>query len=30
LLKLDEAIGNRLDGIKDGKTLGNRFYKLKN
>lgn len=30
LLKLDEAIGSRLDGIKDGKTLGNRFYKLKN
>ncbi|PKN06045.1 MAG: peptidase [Deltaproteobacteria bacterium HGW-Deltaproteobacteria-7] len=30
LLKLDEAIGNRLDAIKDGKTLSNRFYKLKN
>lgn len=30
LLKLDEAIGNRLDAIKDGKTLSNRFYTLKN
>lgn len=30
LVKLDEAIGNRLDKIKDGKILGNRFYKLKN
>ncbi|MFZ3157148.1 MAG: M48 family metalloprotease [Smithella sp.] len=30
LLKLDEAIGNRLDNVKDGKTLTNRFYKLKN
>jgi len=27
---LDEAIGNRLDNIKGGKTLNNRFYKLKN
>jgi predicted Zn-dependent protease len=30
LLKLDEAIGNRLDNVKGGKTLNNRFYKLKN
>jgi beta-barrel assembly-enhancing protease len=30
LVKLDEAIGNRLDKIKDGKTLGERFYRLKN
>lgn len=30
LVKLDDAIGNRLDSIKDGKTLSNRFYKLKN
>lgn len=30
LLALDEAIGDRLDKIKDGKTLKNRFYKLKN
>jgi predicted Zn-dependent protease len=30
LLKLDDAIGNRLDKIKDGKTLSNRFYRLKN
>ena len=30
LLKLDEAIGNRLDNVKGGKTLSNRFYKLKN
>jgi predicted Zn-dependent protease len=29
LVKLDEAIGNRLDKIKDGKTLNERFYKLK-
>ena len=29
LLKLDDAIGNRLDTIKDGKTLSQRFYKLK-
>ncbi|MFH2046023.1 MAG: M48 family metalloprotease [Pseudomonadota bacterium] len=30
LTKLDDAIGNRLDSIKDGKTLGERFYRLKN
>jgi len=30
LVKLDNAIGNRLDNIKDGKTLTSRFYKLKN
>lgn len=30
LVKLDEAIGDKLDKIKNGKTLGNRFYKLKN
>ena len=29
LLKLDDAIGNRLDTLKDGKTLSQRFYKLK-
>ncbi len=29
LLKLDDAIGNRLDTIKDGQTLSQRFYKLK-
>lgn len=29
LVKLDSAIGNRLDGIKNGKTLNKRFYKLK-
>ncbi len=30
LVKLDDAIGNRLDNIKDGKTLSERFYRLKN
>ena len=30
LEKLDEAIGNSLDNIKEGKTLVNRFYRLKN
>ncbi len=30
LLKLGDAIGNRLDTIKDGKTLSERFYRLKN
>lgn len=30
LVKLDEAIGNRLDKVKNGKILENRFYKLKN
>ncbi len=30
LVALGDAIGNRLDSIKDGKTLENRFYKLKN
>lgn len=30
LIKLDDAVGNKLDKIKNGKTLGNRFYKLKN
>jgi predicted Zn-dependent protease len=30
LIKLDDAIGNRLDNIKNGKTLGERFYRLKN
>lgn len=30
LVKLDDAIGNRLDNIKDGKTLSERFYHLKN
>jgi predicted Zn-dependent protease len=29
LLKLGDAIGNRLDGVTDGKTLENRLYKLK-
>jgi predicted Zn-dependent protease len=29
LLKLDEAIGNRLDNVKGGKTLSNRFYRLR-
>jgi hypothetical protein len=27
---LGDAIGNKLDNIKDGKTLENRFYKIKN
>ena len=30
LAKLGDAVGSRLDKIKDGKTLGERFYKLKN
>ena len=30
LVALGDAIGNKLDTIKDGKTLENRFYKLKN
>lgn len=30
LAKLGDAVGSRLDNIKDGKTLGERFYKLKN
>jgi beta-barrel assembly-enhancing protease len=30
LVKLDEAIGNRLDIIKNSKTLSNRLYRLKN
>lgn len=29
LVKLDDAIGNKLDSIKNGKTLEKRFYKLK-
>jgi len=29
LVKLDDAIGNRLDTIKEGQTLSQRFYKLK-
>lgn len=29
LIKLDDAIGDRLDSIKNGKTLNTRFYKLK-
>jgi predicted Zn-dependent protease len=30
LASLGDAVGNRLDNIKAGKTLENRFYKLKN
>lgn len=30
LVALGDAIGNKLDKIKDGKTLENRLYKLKN
>ena len=30
LVALGDAIGNKLDKITDGKTLENRFYKLKN
>ena len=30
LVKLDDAIGNRLDKISGGKTLTERFYRLKN
>jgi predicted Zn-dependent protease len=30
LAKLGDAVGSRLDNIKDGKTLGERLYKLKN
>lgn len=29
LAKLGDAVGKRLDGIKGGKTLENRFYRLK-
>ena len=29
LLKLGDAIGNRLDNVTDGKTLETRLYKLK-
>ena len=29
LVKLDDAIGNRLDNIKNGKTLNERLYRLK-
>lgn len=30
LTRLGDAIGSRLDKVEDGKTLENRFYKLKN
>ncbi len=30
LVALGDAIGNKLDNIKNGKTLENRFYQLKN
>lgn len=30
LTRLADAVGSRLDNIKDGKTLDTRFYKLKN
>ena len=30
LAKLGEAVGSRLDGVKDGKLLDKRFYSLKN
>ncbi len=30
LTRIADAVGSRLDNIKDGKTLDNRFYKLKN
>jgi beta-barrel assembly-enhancing protease len=30
LVKLGDAVGNRLDGVKDGKLLAERFYHLKN
>jgi hypothetical protein len=30
LVALSDAIGNRLDNIKDGKTLENRLYQMKN
>lgn len=30
LAKLSESAGDRLDNLKDGKTLADRFYKLKN
>ncbi len=30
LVKLDDAIGDRLDNVKNGKTLSERFYRLKN
>ncbi len=29
LVELDAAIGNRLDAVRGGKTLGSRFYRLK-
>lgn len=29
LAKLGDAIGDRLDGVKDGKTLKERFYRMK-
>jgi beta-barrel assembly-enhancing protease len=30
LVKLGDAVGNRLDGLKDRKLLAERFYQLKN
>jgi predicted Zn-dependent protease len=30
LVKLGDAVGNRLDGVKEGKLLAERFYQLKN
>jgi len=30
LVALGDAIGNKLDNVKNGKTLENRFYQLKN
>jgi predicted Zn-dependent protease len=30
LAALGDAVGSKLDNIKNGKTLENRFYKLKN
>jgi predicted Zn-dependent protease len=30
LVALSDAVGNKLDNVKAGKTLENRFYKLKN
>lgn len=30
LIALGDAIGNKLDSVKNGKTLENRFYQLKN
>jgi predicted Zn-dependent protease len=29
LAKLGDAVGDRLDGVKDGKTLAERFYRMK-